>query len=180
MALAQQRGLSGLTAESGQHIFREVLGGRTRSGINVPMSQAEHAKYAVKTIPPPTEKFRRDTCLSSVSSCQKLPAFRITRCDAPQRCPVAWILERMVNAGLMVRQDASSVSSVVIQDAIFHRFVRYSAAREPNIRVVAEETPNEIALLDGRRRTTFKPGSRCRRTSCTPRQTCFSRVNRSS
>ena len=51
-ALSKQRGLSGLTAEDGQEIFRSVLAGRTNADINVPLSVTEHARYEVATIPP--------------------------------------------------------------------------------------------------------------------------------
>ena len=52
-ALSKRRGLSGLTAEQGQELFRRVIAGRTDAAINVPLSVAEHARYEVATVPPP-------------------------------------------------------------------------------------------------------------------------------
>ena len=54
-ALAEQRGLSGVTEATGQKLFREVISGSTHARINVPMSPAEHTRYEMKTIPPKTD-----------------------------------------------------------------------------------------------------------------------------
>ena len=144
-ALAKERGLSRLTVENGQHVFRQALARPSESGNHVPISAAEHVKYEVKTIPPPTEVSTGRVLELGVelSKIKCLPYHKVRRTPT---LPGAWILERMVHAGLQLRKDAERITSVTVQDVIFSRFVRYSAELEPNIRVVAEETDDGIVV----------------------------------
>ena len=143
-ALADQRGLSGLTAADGQRVFRDVLAGRTRSAINVPLSEAEHVKYGVKVLPRSTQQaFGRvaevNVELAAVSC---LPFHKVRNTPT---LPGAWILDRMVNAGLHLL-SGETATAVTMHDISFSRFVRYSNGHEPNIRVIAEETADGIEV----------------------------------
>ncbi len=144
-ALAKQRGLSVLTVEDGQHIFRQVLAGKTESANNVPLSKAEHIKYGVQTIPPPTAA-STGRILELRVELSKIECLAHHKVRGAPTLPGAWILERMVSAGLQLHKDAGCITAVTVQDAIFNRFVRYSAEYEPNIRVVAEDTAEGIVV----------------------------------
>ena len=143
-ALSKLRGLSGLTAEHGQEIFRKVLAGRTRANINVPLSQAERARYEVATIPPPLgdvggRVIERRIGLSQID----FLAYHKVR-GAPT-LPGACILDHMVMAGLELRNGSVPITSVAVRDAMFHRFIR-SRENECNLRVVAERADDAIAV----------------------------------
>jgi len=142
-ALAKQRGLSGLNVETGQHVFREVFSGKTKSEINVPITEAEHVRYQVKTIPPPTESFKGRVIELSVNL-STIQCLHYHKVQGSPTLPGAWILERMVDAGLQLREDPGRFTSVVVQNATFNRFVRSLTGHEPNIRVIAEETADGI------------------------------------
>ncbi len=143
-ALADQRGLSGLNIEDGQRVFREVLAGRTQSAVNVPISDAEHVKYGVKVVPRATERsIGRVVELSlELSKVACLPFHEVRNTPT---LPGAWILDRMVAAGLHL-VDGKDVASVTISDVSFSRFVRLANGHEPNIRVIAEETSSQISV----------------------------------
>lgn len=142
-ALAKQRGLSGMDAESGQRIFRDVLLGRTNSPTNVPLTHMEHATYEVKALPRPTSVETGRICETVVqlAEIECLPYHRVRGIPT---VPGAWILERMVRTALCFVENVSSVSAVTIEDVDFSRFIRLANDREPNIRIVAEETSNGI------------------------------------
>jgi len=142
-ALAKKRRLSNVNAELGQQIFREVLAGQTGSAINVPMSEAEHVEYAVKTIPSAaaTKKGRMLEFDIKLSSIACLPFHRIR--ETPT-LPGAWILDLFVNAGLRLVPNAERQTNLTVQNMSFARFVRFANNQEPNVRVVAQENDNAI------------------------------------
>jgi hypothetical protein len=142
-ALADQRGLSGLTAEDGQDAFRQVLAGRTHSAVNVPISDSEHVKYGVNVIP----ALRQHTVGRVIEVGVELATIDCLACHKVRKTPTlpgAWILDRMVNAGLQLIDNVATLAAVTIEDVSFSRFVRYSNDKEPNMRVVAEETADGI------------------------------------
>lgn len=143
--LAKQRGLSGLSAEDGQCVFREVLSGRTQSATNVPLSEAEHVQYQVMTIPPPPAG-STGRVIELRIELSKIDCLAHHKVRGAPTLPGAWILEHMVKAGLQLCKDAALVTSAIIEDIVFHRFVRASGQHEPNIRTVAEQTARGIVV----------------------------------
>lgn len=141
-ALAKQRGLSGVTPETGKQLFRQVLSGQTGAAINVPVSNAEHVKYQIKTVPAQASLSSRtievDVDLSQIDC---LPFHKVR--DTPT-LPGAWILERLVHGGLQLQDDADRINNVIVHDVTFKRFVRFANNQNPNVRVVAEKTPTAI------------------------------------
>ena len=142
-ALAKTRRLSKINAELGQQIFREVLAGQTGSSINVPMSEAEHVEYAVKTIPTaaPTKKGRMLEFDIKLSSIACLPFHKVR--ETPT-LPGAWVLDLFVNAGLRLVSNAERLTNLTVQNMSFSRFVRFANKQEPNVRIVAQEDDNAI------------------------------------
>jgi NAD(P)-dependent dehydrogenase (short-subunit alcohol dehydrogenase family) len=143
-ALSKRRGLSGLTAEDGQEIFRRVIMGRTDGNINVPLSVMEHARYEVPTIPPSYGDAdgrisERRVDLSKID----FLAHHVVR--GVPTLPGAWILDHMVTTGLGLRNDAATITSAILRDVDFHRFVRH-AGNERNLRVVAQVVGERIAV----------------------------------
>ncbi len=143
-ALSKQRGLSGLTAEDGQEIFRRVLAGQTNADINVPLSVTEHARYQVATIPPPYGG-TDGRMLERRVDVSKIDFLAHHKVRGIRTLPGAWILDKMVTAGLGLRQGAASVTSVTIEDVDFRRFVRHTE-NERNLRVVAQAAGDRIAV----------------------------------
>jgi malonyl CoA-acyl carrier protein transacylase/NAD(P)-dependent dehydrogenase (short-subunit alcohol dehydrogenase family)/acyl-CoA thioesterase FadM len=141
-ALAQQRGLAGLTAEEGQTIFRAVLSGETGAKINVPLSGSERARYKVKTVPtfsPATPgRILEERIELATIDCLAYHKVRGT-----PTLPGAWTLDRMVKTALRLRTDANQLEAVTVVDLAFHRFIR-QAEHEPNLRVVVEEGANQV------------------------------------
>lgn len=144
-ALAKQRRLSGVVPEIGQRIFCEVLSGRTRSAINVPMSGAEHIKYGVRTIPycPTMTSGRTIEMNVRLSDIPCMP-FHLIR-DIPT-LPGAWILDLLIGAGKKLAQNTQEDSIVIVEDTSFAKFVRLSNDHEPNVRVVAQDCGNSVAV----------------------------------
>ena len=160
-ALARQRELSGLKPEDGQFLFRQVMAGKTHAAINVPMSRSEHVSYQVKTVPRNTAVAESDLPDDStpsgrvvevaveLSAIACLPFHRVRQTPT---LPGAWILDCMVQAGLQLRCNVGRTDNVdcgdavIIEDVFFKRFVRYTGNREPQLRVVAEETAAGIAV----------------------------------
>ncbi len=143
-ALSKRRGLSGLTAEDGQEIFRNVLAGRTNADVNVPLSAAEHARYAVTTVPPPYGD-ADGRILEQRVELSKLDFLSNHRVRGVPTLPGAWILDLMLTAGLELRHDATTITSVTVRDANFYRFVR-PTENERNLRVVAQTAGDRIAV----------------------------------
>ena len=143
-ALSKRRGLSGLTAERGQELFRRVIAGRTNATINVPLSVAEHARYEVMTIPPP-QGDARGRILERRVDLSKIDFLSCHKVRGVPTLPGAWILDLMVTTGLELWQGAADMSSATVRCASFHRFVR-SAENERNLRVVAQLLGDRIAV----------------------------------
>lgn len=143
-ALSKRRGLSGLTAEDGQRIFRAVLAGRTGASINMPLSETEHAKFQVPVIPPPGED-ADGRLLERRIDLSKMDFLSFHRVRGVPTLPGAWILDCMVTAGLELQHGAVPAVSVTVRDARFHRFIRYPG-NECNLRVVAQEAGEQIAV----------------------------------
>jgi NAD(P)-dependent dehydrogenase (short-subunit alcohol dehydrogenase family) len=139
-ALGRQRGLSGLTNEDGQRIFREVLAGRTLSAIHLPLAKAEHLRYGVKTIPAASPGTGRVVEVGlDLSSIPCLPYHKVR---GTPTLPGAWILDCLVRGASHLLPDAEAVQAVTIENICFQRFVRSTNGVEPNLRVIAEETPD--------------------------------------
>ncbi len=144
-ALAKQRRLSGVVPELGQRIFREVCSGRTRSAINVPMSDAEHVEYGVRTIPySPTKTSGRAIEMNvRLADIPCLPSHRVRNVPT---LPGAWILDLLVGAGRKLAPSNQQNLFVVVEDLTFSKFVRLSNNQEPNVRIVAQECGNSVAV----------------------------------
>jgi 3-oxoacyl-(acyl-carrier-protein) synthase/NAD(P)-dependent dehydrogenase (short-subunit alcohol dehydrogenase family) len=144
-ALAKKRRLSGVDPELGQRLFREVLAGHTRSAINVPMSEAEHVEYGVQTVPyfsagTSGRVVEWDVQLSSI---QCLPFHRVRNIPT---LPGAWILDLLVGVGRKLAPRTAQQHPVVVHDMSFAKFVRTVNNREPNVRVVAQQCDNGVAV----------------------------------
>ncbi|MFZ5829216.1 MAG: SDR family NAD(P)-dependent oxidoreductase [Planctomycetota bacterium] len=143
-ALSKRRGLSGLTPQRGQEIFRKVIGGWTDAAINVPLSAAEHARYQVATVPPrygdaDGRILERRVDLSAIDFLSH------HQVRGTPTLPGACILDLMLTAGLELRSGSAPVTSVTVRDARFHRFVR-RAENERNLRVVAQRAGERVAV----------------------------------
>ncbi len=143
-ALSKRRGLSGLTAERGQEVFRKVLAGRTDADINVPMSESEHARYDVATIPPPNGD-ADGRILERRVELSEIDFLSYHKVRGAPTLPGAWILDLMVTAGMELRHGTTPITSVTVRDAEFHRFVRRTE-NECNLRVVAQGAADRIAV----------------------------------
>lgn len=144
-ALAKRRRLSGVVPELGQRLFREVCSGHTRSAINVPISEAEHVEYAVRTIPysPSMTSGRAIEVNVRLSNIPCIP-FHLIR-DIPT-LPGAWILDLLVGAGKKLALNSEEDSFVIVENMSFAKFVRLSNNHEPNVRVVAQECGDSVAV----------------------------------
>jgi 3-oxoacyl-(acyl-carrier-protein) synthase/NAD(P)-dependent dehydrogenase (short-subunit alcohol dehydrogenase family)/acyl-CoA thioesterase FadM len=137
-ALAKRRGLSGMTVEEGQEIFREVVMRGTENAIHVPLTSSEHVAYQLRTIPPPvSDKGDRLVEVPIVLKDAKWLTYHRVR-KIPT-LPGAWILEQMVHAALQHTPAARAAQHVIIEQAEFSRFVRHKADQEPNLRLVLEQ-----------------------------------------
>jgi acyl transferase domain-containing protein/NAD(P)-dependent dehydrogenase (short-subunit alcohol dehydrogenase family)/acyl-CoA thioesterase FadM len=144
-ALAKSRRLSAVTPPLGQRLFREVLAGRTGAAIHVPMCDAEHVEYKVKTIPAtvfasPTRIREVNVDLSGISC---LPFHRVR--DTPT-LPGAWILDLLIDVARQIAPSHTPAESVVVHDLSFARFVRLARNQDPNLRVVAEAAQETIRV----------------------------------
>lgn len=144
-ALAKQRNLSGIDAPTGRLFFHQVLSGQTGSAINVPLSEAEHVKYAVKTVPLQNRstESRSVEIAVDLSQMECLPFHKVR--DIPT-LPGAWILDRLVHAGLQLCDDAKRKTEVVARNTTFSRFVRATNDQDPNLRVVAQRIGESIEV----------------------------------
>ncbi|TWT98528.1 type I polyketide synthase [Stieleria varia] len=142
-ALAKQRSLSGVGSETGQRLFRDVLDGRTDSAINVPVSDAEHIQYQIKTVPlrSASGTGRKIEVSIDLSSIECLPFHKVRNTPT---LPGAWILDRLVFAGLQLCSDSDRMTQVTVEDATFKRFVRLVNEQDPNVRVIAEQRDDAI------------------------------------
>ena len=143
-ALSKRRGLAGLTVKDGQEVFRSVLSGRTDANINVPLSDSEHVRYEVPTIPPSDgNAFGR--VLERRVDLSQTDFLSYHKVRGIPTLPGAWILDHMVTTGLELRGFAGDVSSITVRDARFHRFIKDTES-EPNLRVVAQEAADRITV----------------------------------
>ncbi|MEZ6153993.1 MAG: SDR family oxidoreductase [Pirellulaceae bacterium] len=144
-ALAKKRRLSGVIPELGQRLFREVCSGHTRSAIHVPISEAEHVEYGVRTIPysPSMTSGRAIEVNIRLSNIPCLPNHKVRNVPT---LPGAWILDLLVGAGRKLAPIAAEDSIVIVEDLTFSKFVRLSNNQESNVRVVAQECGNSVAV----------------------------------
>lgn len=144
-ALAQNRGLSGVDAEVGQAVFRQVLTGQTAAAINVPMQHAEHVRYRVQTVPPaaPDQRGHAIETPVDLTRIECLPHHRVH--GAPT-LPGAWTLERMACAALKLHGDPAGVRWAHFRDVRFRRFVRHDEGRDLNLRVIAAPGASGVRL----------------------------------
>ena len=140
--LAKQRKLSGVDAQTGQRIFRDVISGRTGAAINVPVSAAEHLQYRLETAPA-----IEASCGSMIevpinlAEIQCLPYHLV---GGIPTLPGAWIVDCMVHAALKLASDRDSICEAVIDLPSFKRFVRYANQQNPNMRVFAQQQGDSI------------------------------------
>ena len=151
--LSQQRGLSAVDRGLGQRLFREVLRGGTGSAINVPLSDSEHLKYGVKTVPAIRQEeadcrgeegchaedgWQEDEGRSievgiDLSTVQCLPFHRVR--DTPT-LPGAWVVDQFARAAKRLEPDPEGIVDVTVRDLSFLRFVRDTGRHDTNVRVV--------------------------------------------
>ena len=122
-ALAQQRGLSMLTPESGAPFLHQVLEGQSNAAINVPISEQECLTYQVETVPgfngEPGQRMMLSTF--NLDEMQWLQHHQVREIPT---VPGAWILNRMVEAAMQVAENPIGICGVIIEDTSFRRFVR--------------------------------------------------------
>lgn len=144
-ALAQNRGLLGVTPEVGQHLFRQVITGESPARINVPLSDSEHTRYGIKTVPPVREGETGKALEVSVELAT-IDCLSHHKVRSTPTLPGAWTLERMVAAALQRRPEQRDAAWAVVRDARFYRFVRLSGGHEPNLRIIAAPTNHGVKL----------------------------------
>jgi acyl transferase domain-containing protein/NAD(P)-dependent dehydrogenase (short-subunit alcohol dehydrogenase family) len=136
--LAEKRNLALLDASAGQDVFKAVMEGRTKSRINVPLSESERTQYHVPTIPPSIttatkRSFEFPICL------KELDCLAFHKARGVPTLPGAWIVDYMVQAALQI-VDASA-EYLTIENANFLRMVRIANNFDPNLRVIVDATP---------------------------------------
>lgn len=144
-ALAHQRGLSGITTEMGQTLFRHVIRRRTSSRIHVPLSDAEHLRYAVRTIPPTSLPVGGRL----VERSWELTHFGVLDdhiVRGEPTLPGAWSIDLMVQTALELVEHASEVSDVTLCEVAFKRFVQPRRAGQGRVRLIAEMTGEWISV----------------------------------
>ena len=142
-ALAQQRGLSMLTPESGAPFLHQVLEGQSNAAINVPISEQECLTYEVETVPGVSGETSRRMLLGTfnLNELQWLHHHQVR--EVPT-VPGAWILDRMVNAAIKVAENPMGICGVTIEDISFRRFVRPQDFRAAPPRVFAIQQADHI------------------------------------
>ncbi len=136
--LAAERGLSGVTIEAGQAIFRRVTSGECVGKSFFPMAATEHLRYALKTVPP-TVQGARGRLFEVALDLAGIPCLPHHLVRGVPTLPGAWILDRMVYAALKLRGDVSGLTAAVATDVAFHRFVKVLPNQDAHYRVIVEE-----------------------------------------
>lgn len=138
-ALAKKRGLSGLTAVSGQRIFRNTFRGLTNAAINAPISIQEHLRYSLRTIPKTSSTCGKTRTREISVRLSEIPCLPYHVVKGVQTLPGAWTVERMVEASLPLATVENPVA-VCVTNVLLKRFVKLVNNAEPNIRVIAEQS----------------------------------------
>ncbi len=144
-ALAHQRGLSGITPAEGQATFRQVIQGKTDSAIHVPLSDAEHLRYGVHTIPSTSQPVHGRL----VERTWELSTWDVLKYHGVRGEPTfpgAWSVDLMVQTALSLSTQASSLTDVTLLDIEFRRFVQPCRPGQGRVRLIAEETGEWIAV----------------------------------
>ena len=142
-ALAQQRGLSMLTPESGAPFLHQVLEGRSNAAINVPISEQECLTYDVETVPGFSGEPGQRILLSpfELDDLQWLHHHQVREVST---VPGAWILNRMVEVATKLASNPLGICAVTIEDVSFRRFVRPHDFRDAPPRVCAIQQADGI------------------------------------
>jgi malonyl CoA-acyl carrier protein transacylase/NAD(P)-dependent dehydrogenase (short-subunit alcohol dehydrogenase family)/acyl-CoA thioesterase FadM len=142
-ALAENRGLSMLTPESGAPFLHQVLEGRSNAAINVPISEQECLTYEVETVPGFSGDPGRRMLLSRFDL-DEMPWLHHHQVRGVPTVPGAWILNRMVEAAMKVAAKPEGICGVTMEDISFRRFVRPIDYRAASPRVFAIEQADGI------------------------------------
>jgi 3-oxoacyl-(acyl-carrier-protein) synthase/acyl-CoA thioesterase FadM/NAD(P)-dependent dehydrogenase (short-subunit alcohol dehydrogenase family) len=146
-ALAKRRNLTGVDRQTGQRIFRVVMSGQTGAAVHVPVSDAEHVEYQLKTVPSAIETTAIGISFGAspqnrlieepidLSTIECLPFHRVRNVPT---LPGAWIVERMVHVASKLLSKGDRPLDVTVEDLSFVRFVRCIDGQDPNVRVVVE------------------------------------------
>ncbi len=140
-ALAERRNLRLLGAEGGQRIFRAVLSGRTAAEINVPLSQAEQARYLMRTVPTAQGEVLKTS--ETRIELTDIDCLSFHHARGVPTLPGAWIFNYMAKAALDLYGKPANF--VTIQDIGFHRFVRLANEVDPNVRIVVDQMRDRFA-----------------------------------
>lgn len=144
--LSKQRQLTMLSAEDGRQIFREVAAGRTGSEINVPMSATEQLRYQVPLLPGRMHATSGRIVEMSVDL-SRMASLCHHKVRGVPTLPGAWILDQMVVAALKLCEPQGQITSVTVEDAVFHRFVkRHEDGPQHHLRVVAEHRGDHVQV----------------------------------
>ena len=139
--LAEQRGLSMLTPESGAAFLHQVLEGQSNAAVNVPLSEQECLNYEVETIPGPRGESGSRTQLSHFGLDEMSWLHHHQVRDTPT-VPGAWILNRMVEAAMTMTANPEGICAVTAEDVSFFRFIRPVDHHRAPLRVVASQRAN--------------------------------------
>lgn len=135
--LAAERGLSGITVETGQEIFRRVTSGECPGTNFFPMAQTEHVRYALKTVPPAPRGTPRRLLEVEIDP-KSIPCLPHHLVRGVPTLPGAWILDRMIFAALALQGNPAGLRSAVVTDVVFHRFVKVMPGQDARYRAVVE------------------------------------------
>ena len=135
-SLAEQRGLSTLTPESGTPFLHQVLEGQSNAAINVPISEQERLMYDVETVPGFSGQPGRRIQLSRFDL-DEMPWLHQHQVREVPTVPGAWIVNRMVEAAMKVAAKSQGICEVTAENISFRRFVRPLDHRVTPPRVVA-------------------------------------------
>ena len=141
--LADQRGLSMLTPESGAPLLHQVLEGQSNAAINVPMSEQECLTYEVETVPGFCSDPGRRMLISGFDL-DEIRWLHHHRVREVPTVPGAWILNRMVESAMKLAAKPTGIGSVTMEDISFRRFLRPLDFQTAQPRVVAIEQENGI------------------------------------
>ncbi len=143
-ALAKQRSLSGMDPETGQRLFRDVIEGRTAVSINVPLTESEHVRYLVDTVPAPTNS-ATGRVIEVRTRLSEIPCLPFHLVRGVPTLPGAWIVERLVSAAVRLYPDPESLTTVTVDNLSFKRFVRSPKQQSVTVRVIVEQTDLSIS-----------------------------------
>ena len=139
-SLAGKRNFGLMDGPSGQMFFQQVITGRTKATINVPLSASEQGEYQIKTIPACETSGRR--ILERPVHLNEIECLPFHKARGVLTLPGAWTVDLMIRAASQLLPKPASY--FLVEDMKFLRFVRADNRHDPNLRVVIAGLPGKF------------------------------------